>query len=633
LYAGLRLAVRRDLAALRTEDERFRSGRGGGLFTAAHIAAALDDTGQLRYYTVPVLLQLLEVFAATRAHGAGETNVFLGADCAVRLDPMTVDKGRAAAEKYRDVLIYLDDVPAKGDTDTTVYDQCLFLRDLIRCLALPCLLSGTESALLWEVPVVHGSRCEGRDRWAWLLTRLPATRLDVPPARLSDYEKHLLSSTRPSFANWFVECSGDLPASAADPAASESGEAGPILMTPDTLSRMKHKICTAKLDGTPTADAWLRASAVLVFADSLGASGEAQVGEKRAAPAPGPPETPKKQKLRGLGDDLQQHPLLIGKHFAQLQVPAQLVDEHGMSLLYFEGRTVTKSDHDYFFMQAAFETCAVDPLLYLACLRGGLTCRGTSTTAEELTQVPSSYALCTLRLPTSTGYGHAKFADGAGLEARCVAACVMAAHRYTSFAGTPFFRWLALVVAELSAEPHFDETEIADIPQELRAALQEALVPLLSPPNCSWGQQSMLSEINFGNLSWYSVQGQSEGEGQFPLSQYEHMVARAYTFRGAQHKEGHPSGGADAVVVTMKLCACSVCLLIGAGLSAWPETCIEAAAPGAALYRMTTKGSIDRVTSQVPAEEGSCGQKVLIALVLKQLHPSKPTFTAGHLLK
>jgi hypothetical protein len=370
LYAGLRLAVRRDLAALRTEDERFRSGRGGGLFTAAHIAAALDDTGHLCYYTVPVLLQLLEVFTATRAHGAGETNVFLGADCAVRLDPMTVDKGRAAAEKYLDVLIFLDDVPTKGDsTDTTVYDHCLFLRDLIRCLALPCLLSGTESALLWEVPVVHGSRCEGRDAWAWLLTRLPTTRLDVPPARLSDYEQHLLSSTRPSFANWFVECSGGLPASAADPAASESGEAGPILMTPDTLSRMKHKICTAKLDGMPTADAWLRASAVLVFADSL----------------PGPPETPK--KLRGLGDDLQQHPLLIGKHFGLLHVPAQLVDEHGMSLLYFEGRTVTRSDHDYFFMQAAFETCAVDPLLYLACLRGGLTCGGTGTTADELTQV------------------------------------------------------------------------------------------------------------------------------------------------------------------------------------------------------------------------------------------------------
>jgi hypothetical protein len=623
LYAGLRLAVRRDLAALRTEDERFRSGRGGGLFTAAHIAAALDDTGHLRYYTVPVLLQLLEVFAATRAHGAGETNVFLGADCAVRLDPMTVDDGRAAAEKNRDVLIYLDDVPAKGDTDTTVYDQCLFLRDLIRCLALPCLLSGTESALLWEVPVVHGSRCEGRDPWAWLLSRLPTTQLDVPPARLSDYEQHLLSSTRPSFANWFVECSGGLPASAADPATPERGEPCHTLMTPDTLSRMKHKICTAKLDGTPTADAWLRASAVLVFADSLGASGDAQVGAKRAAPPPGQPETPKKQKLRGLGDDLQQHPLLIGKHFAQLQVPAQLVDEHGMSLLYFEGRTVTKSDHDYFFMQAAFETCAVDPLLYLACLRGGLLCRGTGTTAEELTQVPSSYALCTLRLPTGNCYSQMKYADAAGLEARCAAACVLAAHRYTSFAGTPFFRWLALVVAELNAKPNFQETEITDIPQGLRASLQEALVPLLSPPNCPWGQQSMLSEINFGNLSWYGVQGQSEGEGQFPLSQDEHMVARAYTSPGAQRKAAHPSSGADTVVTTMKLAACSVCLLVGADLSAWPEASVQAVTPGAALYRTTTRASIERVSSVDSAAGATCGRKVLIALDLKQLHQSK----------
>jgi hypothetical protein len=393
-------------------------------------------------------------------------------------------------------------------------------------------------------------------------------------------------------------------------------------MTPDTLSHMKHKICTAKLGGTPTADAWLRASAVLGFADSLGARGETQVGEKRAAPAPGPPETPKKQKLRGLGDDLQQHPLLIGKHFAQLQVPAQLVDEHGMSLLYFEGRTVTKSDHDYFFRRV-ITTCAVDPLLYLACLRGGLLCRGTGTTAEELTQVASSYALCTLRLPTSTGYGHAKFADAAGLEARCVAACVLAAHRYISFAGTPFIRWLALVVAELSAEPHFDETEITGIPQELRAALQETLVPLLSPPYCSWGQQSMLSGINFGNLSWYSVQAQSKGEGQFPLGQDEHMVARAYTSPGAQRKDGHPSGGADAVVITMKLAGCSVCLLVGADLSAWPEASVQAVAPGAALYRTTTRASIERVSSLDSAAGATCGRKVLIALDLKQLHQSK----------
>jgi hypothetical protein len=213
-----------------------------------------------------------------------------------------------------------------------------------------------------------------------------------------------------------------------------------------------------------------------------------------------------------------------------------------------------------------------------------------------------------------------KYADAAGLEARCAAACVLAAHRYTSFAGTPFFRWLALAVAELSAEPHFDETEITDIPQELRAALQETLVPLLSPPNSPWGQQSMLFEINFGNLSWYSVQGQSEGEGQFPLGQDEHMVAHAHTFPGAQRKDAHPSSGADTVVITMKLAGCSVCLQIGVDLAAWPDTCIQAAAPESSLYRMTTRGSIERMASRVPAADGACGQKVLIALDLKQLH-------------
>ena len=213
-----------DLAALRIEGAH----RGVGLFTATHIKVATANGGVLRYFTVSVLLKLLELFITSQAHASSETNVFLGADCEVALMAMTVNEGRSAAEKYRDVLIYLDEIPAKDELNQTAHDQCMFLRNLMRCLALPCLLSGTESTMLDVVSTARGSRCEGREPWAWLLTKFPATRLNLQTARFGDYEQHLLCGARPLFIHWFAESSD----AAAAPVRDGSGR---ICVTPETL--------------------------------------------------------------------------------------------------------------------------------------------------------------------------------------------------------------------------------------------------------------------------------------------------------------------------------------------------------------------------------------------------------------
>lgn len=102
---------------------------------------------------------------------SSDTNVFLGADGQQVVKPMLLVDGRMEAAKYNHVLIYLDEVPALSDTNTDSFYECLFLRNLIRCLRLPCLLSGTESTLMDAQDEKIGSRHAGSDPWVWLLTK------------------------------------------------------------------------------------------------------------------------------------------------------------------------------------------------------------------------------------------------------------------------------------------------------------------------------------------------------------------------------------------------------------------------------------------------------------------------------
>jgi len=99
-----------DLQALRMADLN-RSDGDDNLFSASHIKSAMSSNGRdLKYFTVPLLLRLLELFAASRtqASSATATNVFLGADFLIELKAMTVEEGLCELAKhaqYRDVLI------------------------------------------------------------------------------------------------------------------------------------------------------------------------------------------------------------------------------------------------------------------------------------------------------------------------------------------------------------------------------------------------------------------------------------------------------------------------------------------------------------------------------------------------
>ena len=200
------------------------------------------------------------------------------------------------------------------------------------------------------------------------------------------------------------------------------------------------------------------------------------------------------------------------------------------------------------------------------------------------------------------------------------------------------------MIAELSCERDFEKTDITTIPKELVAALKDVLVPLLSPPNCLWGD-SMQSDINFGNLTWCKNQEmrdasaplrktkagggmQQEAEkvdgksdvGQFPCVGLEGIL-HGYTSIDTEVKDRTKFGGEDVVAVTKKVDTHSVSLLIGRDLCDWNEKTVFKFAKDVSVYRMDERGVIVRVSPLVKRWE--TGRKVLIALNLNLLHPGR----------
>lgn len=606
-------AVDKDLSDLRQADAQYRFSGFEGEFSTQYLESAMDGD-KFQFLTVSLLLKLLEMF---ESQAAGASNVFLGADVPeLQLAGMTLHKGRKAAQKYREVLIHVDEVPIHDKSRPDPFLQCLFLRNIIRCLGLPCLLSGTESTLFQIVEYgSSGSRIQCDRPWVWLLNKFPAMQLDGPllqlTQRCTEYERHLLQRTRPLFVHWFAACT-------LEPRTDTS-----LAMTPAMLSHFK-RLMTTNRGCTDNETAWLHSSLLLVFTDSLQRhSGEvsdnvsidsaAQVGAKRSASSSGPTAPRKKQKMvvRHVF-----HSILISKHFALLSIPTEMASRNGMTALRCVDTILRDSNNNELVIRAAFKKCAKDPLLYLAGLRDGIVC---SYDHEfKPVSVPSSFAFRTFRTQSGVRNRNATSNNGMGLEAECMAAMVLAAHRYKSFSGTPFFVWLALLVAELSHKRDFELTQITVIPDELRVALENVMVPLLSPPNSPWGEV-MDSAINFADLSWcpkvagsteVKKQGEEEAEGQEDEEQCLIAVPYGYT-NGAEFKDI-----AQGLAGEKKVAENSVSLLIGSNLKSKTVEWFDVS-----VYRMSVKGAIVRVSP--PQTHWEAGRKVLIALDLKELYPDR----------
>lgn len=164
------------------------------------------------------------------------------------------------------------------------------------------------------------------------------------------------------------------------------------------------------------------------------------------------------------------------------------------------------------------------------------------------------------------------------------------------------------------------------------------MVPLLSPPNSPWGQQSMDSGINFGNFSSFksserrdaSALLSSQGAGQHArgggtgerrrtvlvcrggprLHRTQRGVQGRERLRGQEHNRRHH-----------EIAEHSVSLLICRDLGDWQGEIVQYFAQDVSVYRMNERGSIVRVSPEVA--DWQVGRKVPFALDLKQLHPGR----------
>lgn len=604
------------------------------------------NSGTLTFFTIGVLLRLLSLLAAQLSGGTSVSNVFLGVDGLQVVSPISLAKGREEAAQYRDVLIHVDEVPALSKINPDPYYQCLFLRNLIRCMFLPCLLSGTESNLVDERETLPGSRFAGFQPWVWLLTKFPRNRQELPTAHISSFERELLKKTRPLFANWFIQNNPP-------PSTNEHASNPHLFMSPESLSKMKDTICRTKVGVGNDDTNWLHASVLLVFADSLEGSGDVDatvpVDTTDASGVSSSSDTSshdrhlfsstigRKRKRDPEMRKVMYHSRLIRNHFGLLRVPE--VPDGGMLVLYTDmNKSVELCTEPLspFKIKAAFKTCSQDPLLYLACLRDGIK----SIRGGNCVKVPSTYAFSQFREETSLGNSRARSNDGVHLENEGIAACVLASHCYTTFDGTPFLDWLGLMIAELSPREDFaTDTQISQIPSELCAALAGVRVPILSAANCPWDNECRRAGINCGNMLWCANELEKDGQvalspanseqdlqnagerdiGQFALMQNEHYRHLDLEFK--DYDRGF--GGDKAVVAVNKGGANHICVLIGTDLSAWQDSTVDKFDKTMSVYRMDSAKTIERLTAEVSERSWEAGRKVVITVDLKKIYPDR----------
>jgi hypothetical protein len=112
-------------------------------------------------------------------------------------------------------LFIIDEVPSK--TENTLYHKCILLRNLIRCMGLVCLLSGTEAAAMNAIDNIHLSSRQGilnKREYLRLILKLPPTNWNIFQSdpvygpliqKLKEDVCAMLKRTRPLFLQYVLD--------------------------------------------------------------------------------------------------------------------------------------------------------------------------------------------------------------------------------------------------------------------------------------------------------------------------------------------------------------------------------------------------------------------------------------------
>ena len=402
-------------------------------------------------------------------------------------------------------IFFIDEVPSDKPKDDSIsnYLECVFLRNIIRCMRCICVMSGTEVALINAIDKIsEGSRKEGEIEYLRIIVELPRTNWDAfcNDSRYANLLPHIspdvcdmLKLTRPSFVHYVLDA---MLALAKNDKSYKIGE-----LTAMVLSDVKREVMNNKTSFTTVAG--LFGQTALVYSKLISSTMD-QLCYKN------------KEDQNFLED---QRRSLVQHHFGRMRV------EDSISSLYLAAKYTYLKNKDGEFPQKFspnfdFESPCNDPLLYLICIRDGF--YGTNEN-NEIVRFSSSYALkilftgpqgCVSPLFVNRNL---KLCSGNFLEMEAVTAVIISSHSYTSLSGCPLKVFLGSVVAELNPfEDYVKFDAIKSIPRLYRSVM----VGVLSPANLKWHKINECAILQNASLVFGAIDRSSNNVrnvGTFPV--------------------------------------------------------------------------------------------------------------------
>ena len=437
-------------------------------------------------------------------------------------------------------LFILDEVPCA--TNQYLYEKCILLRNLLRCMGCVCLLSGTEAAAMKSLDIIsYSSRGQQSREYMRLITALPPTawsafenddKYAALIATLSDDVCRMLQRTRPLFVEYVLDAMLEL--RAAGEAVSDKAGA----LTVSVLRTAKRRVLTEKFKFTSKEGLFAQ---LALLNPSLLPSTAQGAGKRK----------PLTNKL--LQEAHQEAEFCVRDHFGVLKAPNQKGDANSSPLpVYLEPSfnrfddeeeqedelnssclMITSSDgtSEPFLPCYTFAPPDEDPLLYLICMRDGV------NYGDNRKRVSTSYGLRTIHewrlakgtaLLDSTDLSASVSADQF-FEREVMSASVVASHLYKELSGCPLSFFLTALVAELNVNAQYVSPE-ALAWENMPACYEDIKVGLLSPAQAPWHQGDSVTTtppatsrtvqngtILLSNCEW-SANTQQHSSVQVPLS-------------------------------------------------------------------------------------------------------------------
>jgi hypothetical protein len=404
------------------------------------------------------------------------------------------------------------------------------------CMQCVCLMCGTEAAAMNAIDYIpEGSRGDSRTEYVRLIVLLPPTQWEIfaedPKykgliASLTRDVCDMLQRTRPLFVQYILDAmlqqrkSDPSAASGVLPRSGSGGAESPqVTLTPVVLSMAKERMLTETM--RIQSEDGLYAQLALMHSEFLTRSVDqvshhldnrlrtygwdsclvATKGRKRTLGGEKKTMTMTKEELQnGLSLVKAQKLFCIRHHFGEMALPSGCNHSDQILPLFVQGGEKTPMmvlDNGYttpFSPNVIFAPPSKDPLLYLLCLRDGISfANHRISTSFGFRHIYQARNEC--NIPMFLNTNQTPF-SGKFLEMEMACAMITASHSYAdALDGCPLSDFLPALVAEFNMEQEYlPQTRfgMVDVPPQY----MEYRIPLLSPANAPWSVTDSTAKCN-----------------------------------------------------------------------------------------------------------------------------------------